>query len=183
MSAQIPIVGTFPAVPGEQIWAVQGELPVMWQMSVMAWALLADGTTAPVASLPHGQALRVIWEPWHSDPVELRADWAYQLPPLPAMPQGTSVPSAPVATSAGIVVIGSVGLGNDVWGPYTVEEVQIVAGIDLLPRVDDEVIDSDRNDGLLFATNAINCRVTWVDQGFNDEDQPVPMVMLEPEGE
>lgn len=93
------------------------------------------------------------------------------------------MPSAPVATSAGIVVIGSVGLGNDVWGPYTVEEVQIVAGMDLLPRVDDEVIDSDRTEGLLLATKSINCRVTWVDQGFNDDNQPVPMVMLEPEGE
>lgn len=79
-------MGTFPASPGEHIWAVQGELPVMWQISVMAWALLADGTTAPVASLPQGQALRVVWEPWHSDPVELRADWAYQLPLLPGMP-------------------------------------------------------------------------------------------------
>ncbi len=183
MIAKTPIVGTFPASPGEQIWAVLGEVPAMWQTSVMAWAVLADGTTTPVAPLPAGEAPRVIWGPWHSDPVELRGEWAYQLPPLPGMPRGTSVPSTPVAKSAGIVVIGSVGLGPVLWGPYTVEEGQIAAGIDLLPQLDDEAIDPDRTEARLLATTAINCRVTWVDQSFNDEGQHGPMIMLEPAGE
>lgn len=181
MTTETPIVGTFPASPGEVIWAVQGQIPVMWKTSVTAWALLADGSTAPVASLPVGEAPRVIRESWHSDPAELRGDWAYRLARLPGMPTGTSVPSTPVAKSEGIVVLGSVGLGNDVWGPYTVEECQIAAGIDLLPQLEDEAIDPDTSEGLLLATKAIDCRVTWVDQTFNEEGQPVPMVMLEPE--
>ena len=92
------------------------------------------------------------------------------------------MPSTPVTKIERVVVFGSVGLGNDVWGPYTVEESQIAAGIDLVPQLEYEAIDPDTRRGLLLATNAIRRRVTWAEQTFNEEGQPVPTVMLEPEG-
>ncbi len=94
------------------------------------------------------------------------------------MPDGSSINGVPVARfDASTVVLGSVGLGNEIWVPYTMLNDQIVAGLDLVP----ELMTPETQNELshLLSGVRIDCRVTWSESSFIELDL-VAMILLEP---
>lgn len=75
------------------------------------------------------------------------------------------------------VVLGSVGLGNEVWGPYRISPDQIVVGLDLVPDLTAPGTSSELS--YLVPGPRIDCRITWSESSFV-EMEPIATVLLEP---
>ena len=115
---------------------------------------------------------------WGYDRNDLRDHWLDALPGVPAMPPGTTTPDIPIhRIDRDVLVLGTVGLGSAVWGPFRVYQDQIVAGVDAVPT-DAPAWDAAAVDLLLGSPQSI-CRITWTEM-VEIEGQYLPGLMLEP---
>lgn len=172
------VVGSYPSGSGERVWVALPHMPMAEAVDVEAWAVLADGTVSPIAARLDGTPRALVEFAWARELDALAGMWVDQLPRLPLLPAASTINGVPVARfDASTVVLGSVGLGNEVWGPYTILDEQIVTGLDLVP----ELMTPETHDELsyLLPGARIDCRVTWSESSFIEMD-PVAMILLEP---
>ena len=176
--ALVAIVGTYRASPEDRVWIALPSLPIAESVAVEAWAVLSDGSVMPIGARFEEPPRALTGMAWARDLETLAQRWVDDLPALPLMPEGTTINGVPIARFDSItVIVGSVGLGNEAWGPYTICDEQIEAGVDLIPELAEP--DSSRGLSYLIPGARIDCRVTWGRSSFIEMD-PVATVLLEP---
>jgi hypothetical protein len=171
------VAGAFAAKDDERVWfVVAREHPTSLQVDVLAWAVTTDGQLAPVVQSIGDGGPAAFFGLWDHDHATLQERWVYGLPPLPMLPPGATIDCVPVARfDDTVVVFGSVGLGNEVWGPFSAVSEQVVSGLDLVTH--DKPFEAEHL-GWLLPGPVTDCRVTW-GQSMFVEGEPAASVLLE----